>query len=193
MNWFQCEQKASDFESRQQLRAEEIVAVKEAIEIISNDKVKGTLTSTLQSGLRKPHLLSPSFAVTCRTRMVSYLKEKHARKLDSKIFKTFDASAMYVAIQAVLFLYASRRTIDIVMNSSLEQALEEIKSMYEEQIGHSVAEDVFEKDGIECSFTRGCLHRSSYIAGMKADYYRYIAELRTRVLNLLRYPAIWCP
>ena len=109
------------------------------------------------------------------------------------IFKTFDASAMYVAIQAVLFLYASRRTIDIVMNSSLEQALEEIKSMYEEQIGHSVAEDVFEKDGIECSFTRGCLHRSSYIAGMKADYYRYIAELSTRVLNLLRYPAIWCP
>ena len=34
------------------------------------------------------------------------------------MFKTFDASAMYVAIQAVLFLYASRRTIDIVMNSS---------------------------------------------------------------------------
>ena len=49
MNWFQCEQKASDFESRQQLRAEEIVAVKEAIEIISSDKVKGTLTSTLQT------------------------------------------------------------------------------------------------------------------------------------------------
>ena len=79
-----CEQKASDFESRQQLRAEEVVAVKKAIEIISSDKVKGTLTSTSQSGLRKPHLLSPSFAVTCMTQMVSYLKEKHARKLDSR-------------------------------------------------------------------------------------------------------------
>ena len=77
--------------------------------------------------------------------------------------------------------------------STFEQALEEIKSVYEAQFGHSVAEDVFENNGIECSFTRGCLHRSSYIAGMKADYYRYIAELRTRVLNLLRYPAIWCP
>ncbi len=84
----------------------------------------------------------------------------------------------------MLFLYASRRTIDIVMNSSLEQALEEIKSMYEEQIGHSVAEDVFEKDCIECSFTRGCLHRSSYIAGMKADYYRYIAEFKDKGAEL---------
>merc|ERR1719174_3358630 len=32
----ECEQKASDFESRQQLRAEEIVAVEKAIEIISS-------------------------------------------------------------------------------------------------------------------------------------------------------------
>jgi len=36
-----CEQKASDFESRQQLRAEELVAIEKAIEIISSGAVAG--------------------------------------------------------------------------------------------------------------------------------------------------------
>merc|ERR1719162_2601642 len=36
-----CSQKASDFESRQQLRAEEIVAIEKAIEIISSGAVAG--------------------------------------------------------------------------------------------------------------------------------------------------------
>merc|ERR1719440_2165770 len=34
-----CEQKAGDFESRQQLRADEIVAIEKAIEIISSNAV----------------------------------------------------------------------------------------------------------------------------------------------------------
>ena len=46
-----CEQKASDFESRQQLRAEEIVAIKKAIEIISSDEVKGNADEHLAVGL----------------------------------------------------------------------------------------------------------------------------------------------
>merc|ERR1719169_263652 len=36
-----CEQKAADFESRQQLRAEEIEAIQKAIEIISSAAVQG--------------------------------------------------------------------------------------------------------------------------------------------------------
>merc|ERR1719183_2426151 len=36
-----CEQKASDFESRQQLRAEEIEAIEKAIEIVSSGAVPG--------------------------------------------------------------------------------------------------------------------------------------------------------
>merc|ERR1712032_865659 len=36
-----CEQKATDFESRQQLRAEEIEAIEKAIEIISSAAVAG--------------------------------------------------------------------------------------------------------------------------------------------------------
>ena len=38
-----------------------------------------------------------------------------------------------------------------------------------------------------------CLHCSSYIAGLKADYYRYIAEFKDKGAELLRYPAVWCP
>merc|ERR1712061_444518 len=36
-----CEQKASDFESRQQLRTEELEAIAKAIEILSSDEVTG--------------------------------------------------------------------------------------------------------------------------------------------------------
>merc|ERR1719428_2838656 len=48
-----CEQEASDFESRQQLRAEEIVAVEKAIEIISSSAVSGNAEKHLPSLLQK--------------------------------------------------------------------------------------------------------------------------------------------
>merc|ERR1712056_155420 len=53
-----CEQKASDFESRQQLRADEIVAVEKAIEIISSGAVSGNAEKHLPTMLQK----SASFA-----------------------------------------------------------------------------------------------------------------------------------
>merc|ERR1719183_795475 len=55
-----CEQKASDFESRQQLRADEIVAVEKAIEIISSGAVAGNADKHLPSMLQKS--ASSSFA-----------------------------------------------------------------------------------------------------------------------------------
>merc|ERR1712125_161566 len=48
-----CEQKASDFESRQQLRADEIVAVEKAIEIISSGAVSGNADKHLPSMMQK--------------------------------------------------------------------------------------------------------------------------------------------
>eukprot|EP00403_Amphidinium_massartii_P037506 CAMPEP_0178435240 /NCGR_PEP_ID=MMETSP0689_2-20121128/33828_1 /TAXON_ID=160604 /ORGANISM="Amphidinium massartii, Strain CS-259" /LENGTH=422 /DNA_ID=CAMNT_0020057311 /DNA_START=85 /DNA_END=1349 /DNA_ORIENTATION=- len=51
-----CEQKATDFESRQQLRSEELEAIKKAIEIISSEAVKGNADTYL-----------PSFAQTKKT------------------------------------------------------------------------------------------------------------------------------
>merc|ERR1719326_2035326 len=42
-----CEMKASDFESRQQLRAEEIEALEKAVEILSSDTVSGNAAKHL--------------------------------------------------------------------------------------------------------------------------------------------------
>jgi len=47
-----CEMKAGDFESRQQLRADEIVAVEKAIEIISSGAVSGNADKHLPSLLQ---------------------------------------------------------------------------------------------------------------------------------------------
>merc|ERR1719161_742246 len=44
-----CQQKATDFESRQQLRAEELVAIEKAIEIISGEAVAGSANKHLPS------------------------------------------------------------------------------------------------------------------------------------------------
>merc|ERR1719439_521888 len=54
----ECEQKASDFESRQQLRAEEIVAIEKAIEIISSEAVAGNAEKHLPTMLQKKSSLA---------------------------------------------------------------------------------------------------------------------------------------
>jgi len=86
-----CEQKASDFESRQQLRAEEIVAIEKAIEIISSDKVKGNADEHLAVGLAQTASAFPQLRsdmhVQAKARVVSYLK-KRARELNSRVLST---------------------------------------------------------------------------------------------------------
>ncbi len=47
-----CEEKASSFESRQQLRAEEIQAVKKAIQIVSSGAVAGNADKHLPGFIR---------------------------------------------------------------------------------------------------------------------------------------------
>ena len=47
-----CEQKASDFESRQQLRADEILAIEKAIEIISSNAAPGNTEKHLPTMLQ---------------------------------------------------------------------------------------------------------------------------------------------
>merc|ERR1719313_505385 len=50
-----CEQKAGDFESRQQLRADEIVAIEKAIEIISSNAVSGNAEKHLPAMVQAEH------------------------------------------------------------------------------------------------------------------------------------------
>merc|ERR1712232_1220378 len=51
-----CEEKASAFESRQQLRADEIEAIEKAIEIIDSEAVAGNADKHLPSMLQKESL-----------------------------------------------------------------------------------------------------------------------------------------
>merc|ERR1712070_1235718 len=75
-----CEQKASDFESRQQLRAEEIEAVEKAIEIISSGAVAGNadkhLPSLMQTQAAAFPQLRADMNAQAQARVVSYLNKR---------------------------------------------------------------------------------------------------------------------
>jgi hypothetical protein len=73
-----CEQKASDFESRQQLRAEEIVAIEKAIEIISSEAVKGNSEKYLPQFVQKSAFpqLRADMNVQAQSRVAQYLRSR---------------------------------------------------------------------------------------------------------------------
>merc|ERR1719449_534653 len=74
-----CEQKASDFESRQQLRADEIVAIEKAIEIISSGAVAGNADKHLPSMLQKASAFSQfmsSSTTQVQGRVAQYLQSQ---------------------------------------------------------------------------------------------------------------------
>merc|ERR1719353_1716985 len=83
-----CEQKASDFESRQQLRADEIVAIEKAIEIISSGAVSGNADKHLPAMVQKKatalsQLRSGSDS-KAQNRVAEYLSAQ-ATKLNSRV------------------------------------------------------------------------------------------------------------
>jgi len=84
-----CEMKASDFESRQQLRAEEITAIEKAIEIISSSAVSGAANKHL------PGLLQTSSFASLRADMhseaqglVAQYLSRRGEELQSKLLST---------------------------------------------------------------------------------------------------------
>jgi len=82
-----CEQKAGDFESRQQLRADEIVAIEKAIEIISSGAVAGNANKHLPTMLQKKSALAQlrsTSAVQSQERVAQYLRAQ-ATKLNSRV------------------------------------------------------------------------------------------------------------
>merc|ERR1719311_1338546 len=91
-----CEQKASDFESRQQLRAEEIEAIEKAIEIISSGAVAGNadkhLPSLLQTGKSAFSQLRADATMQAKVRVASFLN-KRAKQLNSRILSTLAVRA----------------------------------------------------------------------------------------------------
>merc|ERR1712190_309806 len=74
-----CEQKASDFESRQQLRADEIVAIEKAIEIISSNAVSGNAEKHLPTLLQSTGSLAQlraDLSVQAQARVAQYLSSR---------------------------------------------------------------------------------------------------------------------
>jgi len=80
-----CQTKSKDFESRQKLRADEIVAVEKAIEILSSDDVMGSSSKHLPAMLQKsaPSLFQlrsgNNMSPSNQMRMAAYLNDQASR------------------------------------------------------------------------------------------------------------------
>merc|ERR1712216_729131 len=88
-----CEQKASDFESRQQLRADEIVAIEKAIEIISSGAVAGNADKHLPSLVQKASALAQLRSSTNTQNRVAQYLQAQASKLNSRVLAAAAAHA----------------------------------------------------------------------------------------------------
>merc|ERR1719446_926633 len=95
-----CEQKASDFENRQQLRADELAAIEKAIEILSSDDVAGAAEKHLPGLMQTSfiQLKSNAGSVTSSTnnenqwKALSFLKMRGSQ-LNSKILTQLAATS----------------------------------------------------------------------------------------------------
>ena len=101
-----CEQKAADFESRQQLRAEELEAIAKAIEIISSGAVAGNadkhLPALVQKGKALAMLRSDSKQIV-QAKVAQFLQDR-AGQLNSRVL-----SALAVRVTADGLVRADRR------------------------------------------------------------------------------------
>jgi len=117
-----CEQKASDFESRQQLRGEEIEAIQKAIEIISSEAVSGNaekhLPSLLQNKVGSFAQLRAAGSSPAQERTAEYLKEQ-AYQLNSRVL-----SAIATRVEADPFKKVKKLIKDLI-TKLLEEANEE--------------------------------------------------------------------
>jgi prefoldin subunit 5 len=89
-----CEEKASAFESRQQLRADEIVAIEKAIEIISSGAVAGNAEKHLPTLVQTSSFsqLRADLATQAQGRVARFLQAR-ATQLNSRILATLAARA----------------------------------------------------------------------------------------------------
>merc|ERR1719444_635151 len=117
-----CTQKAADFESRQTLRAEELVAIEKAIEIISSSEVSGnadtylpTFAQTKKSSMAQ---MQSDLSTATRVNLVTYLREQ-SRKLNSRVL-----SALAEHVQDDPFGKVKKMIKDLIVRL-MEEANEE--------------------------------------------------------------------
>jgi len=80
-----CEQKGSDFENRQQLRAEEIEAVEKAIEIVSSGAVSGNADKHLPGLLQKSAFAQLRTSTSSNQARVAAFLQQRAQKVGSRV------------------------------------------------------------------------------------------------------------
>merc|ERR1719487_642229 len=115
----QCSQKSSDFESRQELRGEELEAIDKAIEIVSSPELAGAAEKNLVAG-------GSAFSLALRggerapvQRQVAAFLESRASRLDSKVL-----SMMALKVGENPFGKV-KKMIDEMITKLIEQANEE--------------------------------------------------------------------
>merc|ERR1719355_434763 len=117
-----CETKASDFESRQQLRAEEIEAIEKAIEIISSEAVQGNAEKHLPTLVQLKGAALPQLRADGRSpaqqRVAQYLQDR-SRELNSRVL-----SALAVRVADDPFKKVKKMIKDLIVRL-MEEANEE--------------------------------------------------------------------
>jgi len=117
-----CEQKASDFESRQQLRAEELEAIEKAIEILSSDAVSGNAEKHLPTLLQTKRAALSQLRADERSprqeRVAQYLRDQ-AKNLNSRVL-----SALAVRVADDPFKKVKKMIKDLIVRL-MEEANEE--------------------------------------------------------------------
>jgi len=118
-----CTQKASDFESRQQLRTEEIDAIHKAIEIISSEAVQGNAETYLPKLVQKSatalaQLRASGQASESQQRVAQYLAGR-AHDLNSRVL-----SALAVRVAEDPFVKVKKMIKDLIVRL-MEEANEE--------------------------------------------------------------------
>merc|ERR1719262_829492 len=117
-----CEQKASDFESRQQLRAEELEAIEKAIEILSSDAVSGNAEKHLPTLLQTKSVALSQLRADERSprqeRVAQYLRDQ-GRNLNSRVL-----SALAVRVADDPFKKVKKMIKDLIVRL-MEEANEE--------------------------------------------------------------------
>jgi cell division septum initiation protein DivIVA/histone H3/H4 len=117
-----CEQKAADFESRQQLRAEELEAIAKAIEIISSGAVAGNAEKHLPALVQKSKALAMLRSDTSnqivQAKVAQFLQDR-ASQLNSRVL-----SALAVRVTADPFKKVKKMIKDLIVRL-MEEANEE--------------------------------------------------------------------
>jgi|Transcript_47121 hypothetical protein len=116
-----CQSKAGDFESRQELRAEEIKAIEKAIEILSSDAVSGNAEKHLPSLLEKKSSFSQLRAANlspAQEKTAFYLHEQ-AKQLNSRVL-----SALALRVEEDPFSKVKKMIKDLIVRL-MEEANEE--------------------------------------------------------------------